>query len=82
MIAKIQKWGNSQGVRVPKTILDQCHISIGEELEITVEGEEITLKPTSKIRGRYKLEDLVNKIPDDYEEGEEEWGLPQGKEVW
>lgn len=82
MIAKIQKWGNSQGIRVPKTILDQCHISIGEELEITAEGEEITLKPVSKIRGRYKLEDLVNKIPNDYEEGEEEWGLPQGKEAW
>lgn len=82
MIAKIQKWGNSQGIRVPKTILDQCHISIGEELEIKAEGERITLEPVSKIRSKYKLEDLIKKIPNDYENGEEEWGLPQGKEIW
>jgi len=82
MIAKIQKWGNSQGIRVPKSILEQCHISIGEELEILAEGEEITIKPISKIRGKYKLDDLVKKIPHDYKTKETDWGLPQGKEEW
>ncbi len=81
MLAKIQKWGNSQGIRVPKSLLEQCHLSIGEELEVSTDGEEIRIKPTSKVRGRYKLKELVNKIPKDYRT-KEEWDSPQGKEVW
>ena len=82
MISKIQKWGNSQGIRVPKSLLDKCQIAIGEELEILVNNGEIIIKPCSKIRGKYDLRDLVNKIPEDYETKEEDWGKPQGKEAW
>ena len=81
MLTKIQKWGNSQGIRVPKSLLEQCHISIGEELEVSTDGEVIRIKPASIVRGRYKLKELVKKIPKDYRT-KEEWGFPQGKEVW
>jgi len=82
MITKIQKWGNSQGIRVPKSLLEQCHISIGEELEVLTDGVEIRIKPVSIVRGRYKLNELVRKIPKDYKIKEEEWGSPKGKEAW
>jgi len=82
MISKIQKWGNSQGIRIPKSIIDQCHISVGEELIIIVDGGEITIKPASRIRGKYDLKELIKKIPQGYEAKEEEWGKTQGKEVW
>lgn len=42
MIVKIKKWGNSQGIRIPKSILEVAHFSINEELEITaLEGKII-----------------------------------------
>jgi antitoxin component of MazEF toxin-antitoxin module len=43
--AVIQTWGNSAGVRIPKTIIDQTKAYIGKEMEITIMGENIILSP-------------------------------------
>lgn len=34
MHTKIQKWGNSQGLRIPKVVLDEIQSSIGDEVEV------------------------------------------------
>lgn len=38
--------------------------------------------PARNIRGRYNLKDLVERIPENYETGEIDWGEPVGKEAW
>ncbi|MBK7600266.1 MAG: AbrB/MazE/SpoVT family DNA-binding domain-containing protein [Acidobacteria bacterium] len=43
MKAKIIKIGNSQGVRIPKLILEQT--GLGEEVEIEAEDDRIIIKP-------------------------------------
>lgn len=35
--------GNSKGIRLPKTVLEECKIS--DEVELNVEGETIVIKP-------------------------------------
>jgi len=82
MLTKVQKWGNSQGLRFPKEILYRAHISIGDEVDINIYHGEIVIKPTTKIRGKYNLKDLVSKIPSNYKPEEENWGSPAGKEEW
>ncbi|MGA7306960.1 MAG: AbrB/MazE/SpoVT family DNA-binding domain-containing protein [Rhodothermales bacterium] len=82
MTTKIQRWGNSQGIRIPKDLLREAGITIGEEVVISVEEGILIVKPVSRSRGKYKLEDLVREIPEDYEPGEEAWGDSAGKEVW
>ncbi len=82
MLAKVQKWGNSQGVRIPRIFLEELHILVGDEVEVVARAGEITIKPSSKIRGRYNLRDLAAKMPDDYLSQEEDWGTPTGREVW
>lgn len=82
MVTKIQKWGNSQGLRFPKEILQTAHISIGDEVDISVQNDEIIVKPVSRIREKYNLKDLISKIPKDYKQKEEDWGEPVGKEEW
>ena len=79
---KIQRWGNSQGVRIPKDLLREAGIAIGEEVVISVTEGVLTVTPVSRSRGKYKLEELVREIPEDYTPGEVEWGDPVGKEVW
>jgi len=37
---------------------------------------------STKLRGRYNLEDLVAHIPEGYEASEVDWGEPVGKEIW
>jgi antitoxin MazE len=82
MVTRLQKWGNSQGLRFPREILEKAAISVGEEVDIAVRGGEIIVKPAVRIRGKYRLKDLVAKIPSGNRATEEKWGKPAGKEMW
>jgi antitoxin MazE len=82
MIVKVQKWGNSQGIRLSKEILNQANILIGDELEVFTTEDQLVIKPVYKIRGKYKIEDLVAKLPANYQVEELDWGEPVGMEVW
>ena len=82
MVTKIQKWGNSQGLRFPKEILSQAHITIGDEVDIIIRQGRIIVKPVTKIRGKYSLKSLVAKIPKNYRVKENCWGSRVGKEEW
>jgi len=46
MRARIIKIGNSQGIRIPKTVLQQCDIQ--KEVDIEIKGNLIILKPLHK----------------------------------
>jgi len=82
MLAKIQKWGNSQGLRLSKNLLADAHIGVGDEVDIRVKDGIIVVSPAKRIRGRHNLEDLVARIPENYQTSEVEWGEPVGKEAW
>ena len=82
MVTKIQKWGNSQGLRVPKGILHRAHISIGDAVDVNIHHGTIIIKPISQVRGKYRLKDLISKIPANYNPEEVYWGKPKGSEVW
>jgi len=82
MLAKIQKWGNSQGLRLTKHLLADAKLDVGDEVDVSVKNGIMIVKPAKSIRGRYNLKDLVGRIPKEYESGEIEWGEAVGKEVW
>jgi antitoxin MazE len=82
MVTKIQKWGNSQGLRVSKEVLEKAQIGLGDEVQVSVRGGRIVVEPLTKVRGRYKLKDLLARIPKDYRAEEIDWGSPVGKEAW
>lgn len=82
MHAKIQKWGNSQGVRLTKGLLADAQLGVGDEVQIDVKDGMMIIKPAKKIRRRHKLEDLVARIPKNYQSEEVDWGGPVGKEAW
>jgi antitoxin MazE len=82
MVTKVQKWGNSQGLRVTKDLLDEARIDVGDEVKVSVRGGRIIVEPLTKLRGRYKLQELVAKIPRGYRAEEVDWGSPIGKEAW
>ena len=48
MILPIVRIGNSRGIRLPKTILEQCHIT--DRVDVEVNEENITLRPHRKPR--------------------------------
>jgi len=82
VLTRIQKWGNSQGVRVPTRLMRAARIEVGDEVDVTVDGERIILEPSRRVRGKYRLADLVAQMPEDYQPEEVDWGPPVGGEVW
>ena len=82
MVTRVQKWGNSQGVRFPLHLLREANIAVGDEVEVVVQEGRIVVTPSDRVRGKYRLEDLVARMPEDYEPVEEGWGAPQGREAW
>ena len=48
MKTRIVRIGNSQGVRIPKPLLQQS--GLGEEVELAVENGTIVIRPTSRPR--------------------------------
>jgi antitoxin MazE len=82
MVTKVQKWGNSQGLRLPKHVLEDAHISIGDDVDVAVRDGLIIIAPVRKMRGKHTLQELVAKIPEDYETKEIDWGEPVGREAW
>jgi antitoxin MazE len=48
MKANIIRIGNSQGIRIPKVLLEQSHL--GTEVEIEVEDEKIVIRSASRPR--------------------------------
>jgi antitoxin MazE len=82
MVTRVQRWGNSQGLRLAKQVLEDANISIGDDVDVTVRDGTITIAPIKRVRGKWSLQELVSRIPKDYEAGEVDWGNPIGREVW
>lgn len=82
MLTKVKKWGNSQGLRFPKTVLEEAQINVGDEVNVTVQDGKIIIETVNRLRNAYDLRELVSKIPKDYRAEEVDWGAPVGKEEW
>ena len=81
MTAKISKWGNSQGLRMPKDIMDSLHLQVGDNVNITMLDGKVILEPIKKEILNYDLNELISKIPSDYK-AIEEFDTIVGKEEW
>lgn len=78
MLAKVQKWGNSQGIRIPKTILETAHFSTDEELNITVVAGKIILETAHRHK---TLKERLKNYEGDYQSSEWDTGKSVGHEV-
>ena len=83
MVTKVQRLGNSQGLRLAKQVLEEAHISIGDPVDVSTRDGVIVIAPIKRsVRGRLSLRELVSRIPKNYRPQEVEWGEPVGSEVW
>lgn len=78
MKTKVQKWGNSLAVRLPKHVSDEVTLYEGAEVEIKAEGGDILVRPIKP--HSYMLEDLLDQITPENIHPEQDVGYPVGKE--
>ena len=76
---KVQKWGNSLAVRIPRTLADQVGLGNGTPVEVQASGGKLVIVP--KIP-KYDIDQLVRKITKKNRHELIDWGPPVGKEFW
>lgn len=78
--ATIQKWGNSQGIRIPKFILEQINLDTNSDVSIMVKDDSIIIKKAKKkhITLAERFANYNGETPND----EYDWGESQGEEIW
>ena len=74
---KIQKWGNSLGIRIKKSVAQQLKIQEGTEVDIAISGNKLIITPSTP---EYTLEGLLNGITRGNIHGEVDSGPATGKE--
>jgi antitoxin MazE len=80
MVTKVQKWGNSQGLRLPKQVLEGAQIAVGDDVEVIVGEAEITIRKV--VKPKFDLAEMVARMPKNYKAREESFGKPVGREEW
>ena len=76
----ISKWGNSQGFRVPKDILDKLNLAVGDLVNISQKDNKLIIEPAKKEK-KYSIDELVNNLPKGYK-ASEEFSSKSGSEIW
>ncbi len=79
MKTQLAKWGNSLGVRIPRSVVIGANVTEGDAVEVTVESGAIVVRPAVR---RYSLDELLDGITPRNRHKETAWGSPVGKEVW
>ncbi len=79
MKMKIQKWGNSLGLRIPKAFASEAEIENGSEVEMQMEEGTLVIFPVVRKRS---LKSLLNEITPENLHGEIDDGPAKGGEVW
>lgn len=80
MNTQIQKWGNSQGIRLPKHILDAVKWQPDEQ--ITIEAKEGKVILQKAVAERKNIKELFADYDGKYEKPDIDWGDSVGKEIW
>lgn len=79
MYTTIQKWGNSQAVRIPKKVLEEAKLQESDKVEIRVQEGNLLIIPVNKPR---TLAERIAEYEGDYTCQEWDTGKPEGKEIW
>jgi len=76
---RVQKWGNSLAVRIPKPFAEGAGLRSSSEVEVSLENGEVRLSP---VRPRWKLRQLLSGITKKNLHGEVDSGPAVGREAW
>ena len=75
----MQKWGNSLAVRIPRGFAQQLMIQQGSEVDLSLDGDRLVIKPR---RRELSLSELLAQVTNENIHAEIATGEPTGREVW
>ena len=79
MKIKVQKWGNSLGLRIPKVIADEIGLKENTPVELSLKKKKIVISP---VKSEITLKQLLSQITEENLHSEVNTGSPRGREIW
>lgn len=80
MRARVQRWGNSLALRIPRAFAAETAIEHGSEVELTLEEGRLVLTPIAE--RPFSLEGLLAKVTSHNLHSEVDTGSATGDETW
>ena len=80
MKTRVQKWGNSLALRIPKAFADE--VGLQKETSVEVSLDEGKIVVTGLARPKLTLERLLSKVTKDNLHHEVDTGSAVGSETW
>ena len=80
METRVQKWGNSLALRIPKPLASQIGLEPNSPVELLLRGTELVIVPVRE--PCLKLDDLLAQVTEKNLHGEIDTGPAVGGEVW
>ena len=79
MRTKVQKWGNSLAVRIPKPLAEGAGLRLAIEVEVSMEKGALRVPA---VRPRWQLRTLISKVTTRNRHAEMEVWQPVDRESW
>lgn len=80
MEARLQKWGNSDGIRIPSSMLKSLKIKTNDVLNIEQVDDKIIISVPK--RKKISLRDMFNEYKGDNLSKDFSWDESVGREIW
>jgi antitoxin MazE len=81
MKTRVQKWGNSLAVRIPKSFADEIGLEDESSVDVSVAKGKVVVAPIATERP-YSLRRLLAKVTEENLHAEFDTGTSVGREVW
>lgn len=79
MKSKVQKWGNSLALRIPKPFALEIHLEEDSDVNVSLVNGQIIIEPLQK---EYSLDELLVGVTKKNVHHEVDFGPAQGNEIW
>jgi antitoxin MazE len=80
MKTRVQKWGNSLALRIPKSFAADAGLREESPVELSLVGGKLIVEPSGS--EAFSLDELLKGVTDENIHGEWDTGRPVGKELW
>ncbi len=80
MITRVQKWGNSLALRIPKSFAAEVGLQTDSSVEVSLADGKLVIAPIAK--SKLTLKQLLAQVTDDNLHHEVETGPAHGNEAW
>ena len=80
MQVRVQKWGNSLAVRIPKPLAEDAEVKEGTVLNLAVSEGKVVATPVE--RKKLSLKQLLAKVTRNNLHAEVDFGRSVGRETW